>query len=206
MTKPTVAQLEKLIKEIVFPFYQIERSFSFTLRPERPENDAEHSWSLTLLACSLAPHIDPKLDVGKIAQFATVHDLVEVYAGDTANFAPEKERATKDERERQALRRFEREWTQFPWIMETIAEYESQASSEAQFVKSVDKLITILIDCVEEGYFYHNNKITAELWKSKMQKHRKKAAKHPGAFEYYDKVWQKLLDNPQLFYTGDGSS
>ncbi|HEY1835727.1 MAG TPA: HD domain-containing protein [Candidatus Saccharimonadales bacterium] len=200
MSKPTIADLEKLIREIIFPFYQIERTVPLRFAPRRYENDAEHSWSLALFACALAPRVDPKLDVGKVAQFAIVHDLVEIHAGDTNNFAPEAERATKDEREREALGKLRQEFKLFPWITETIATYEKQASAEARFVKSVDKLILLLIDYFEEGQFYHEHKITLEMWRAKMQKHREKAARHPGAFAYYDEIWNLLLANPQFFH------
>ena len=49
--------------------------------------------------------MDSKLDVGKICQFATVYDLVEVYAGDTSSFADESKKATKEQREENALRK-----------------------------------------------------------------------------------------------------
>jgi 5'-deoxynucleotidase YfbR-like HD superfamily hydrolase len=58
MPKPTIADLEKLVREIIFPFYRIERAFPLSFRPGQPENDAEHSWSLALLACALAPHME----------------------------------------------------------------------------------------------------------------------------------------------------
>lgn len=171
--------------------------------PDRFENDAEHSWSLALVACTLAPHIDPKLDVGKIAQFAIVHDLVEIHAGDTNNFAPEAERATKNKREQQALERLKRDLPQFPWITETIIAYEKQDSADARFVKSIDKMVTLLSDLMEEGQILREHKITLEIWKAKLQKHRQKAAAHAGAFEYYDEIWNSLLANPQFFYPGD---
>jgi 5'-deoxynucleotidase YfbR-like HD superfamily hydrolase len=200
MVKPKIEDLSKLIQEIIFPFYQIERTIPLQFAPGRYENDAEHSWSLALFVCALAPHVDPKLDVGKVSQFVVVHDLVEIHAGDTNNFAPEAERATKAERERAALRKLQQQLEIFPWITQTIAAYEKQTSAEARFVKSVDKLILLLIDYFEEGQFNHENKITLEVWKSKMQAHRDKAAKHPGAFEYYDEIWNRLLANPQFFH------
>ena len=87
-----------------------------------------------------------------------------------------------------------------PWIAATVHEYEAQTSPEARFVKSVDKLLPLLFDYVEEGFFYHDNKITMEEWKQHMQKHREKAAKHSGVFEYYNEVWDLLINNPRFFY------
>lgn len=203
MTKPVLKDLEELVREIVFPFYELERDVPFRFRPGRRENDAEHSWSVALFACALAPQIDPVLDVGRICQFAVVHDLVEIYAGDTSNFASEAEKATKTARERGALEKLRENFRKFPWIAETITAYEAQSSPEARFVKSIDKVLLLLFDYLEQGFFYKERKITEEDWKANMQKHREKAAKHPGAFAYYEEIREHLLANPQFFYQNE---
>jgi 5'-deoxynucleotidase YfbR-like HD superfamily hydrolase len=200
MAQPSVDDLQMLFRDIVLPFYQIDRATPLRFAPGTYENDAEHSWSLALMACALAPHIDKSLDVGRIAEFATVHDLVEVYAGDTSNFGNESDKASKDKREHAALRKIQTKLTAFPWISETIEQYEMQISEEAKFVKSVDKLITLLIDYLEGGLFYKENRITVAQWKRVLQKHREKASKHSGAFKYYDELWNLLLANPHFFH------
>jgi putative hydrolase of HD superfamily len=129
-----------------------------------------------------------------------VHDLVEVHAGDTSNFADEAEKATKDMREEAALAKLENDLTILPWIPATIKEYEAQESPEAQFVKSVDKLLPLMFDYIEEGLFYQQNEITIEDWQKQLRKHREKASKHDGAFAYYDELWNLLLANPHFFH------
>jgi 5'-deoxynucleotidase YfbR-like HD superfamily hydrolase len=200
MSQPSVDDLKRLVTGVVFPFYRIERDIPIPFTAGRQENDAEHSWSLAFIACALAPEIDPGLDIGLVCQFATVHDLVELYAGDTSNFASEAKKAGKADREHKALERLTKEYKRFPWIAETIATYEKQESEEARFVKAVDKVIVLLFDYIEEGLFYHERKITTQEWRLKMQKHREKASKHPGAFKYYDELWNLLLANPNFFY------
>ncbi len=203
MSKPTLSDIEHVFREIITPFYSVYRHTPLRTEPGRYENDAEHSWSTALLACALAPHIDPTLDIGKIAQFATVHDLVEVYAGDTCNFASAEKKATKESREQAALQKLESTAAAMSWIVVTIKEYESQKSSEAKFVKSVDKLLPLLFDYVEEGLFYHENSITIEQWKEQLARHREKASKHAGVFEYYEELWNLLLANPHFFHPSD---
>lgn len=204
LTKPQLSDVRQLVEGLVIPFYQVDRHMSLRFAAGRRENDAEHSWSVALVACALARYIDPKLEVGKICEFATVHDLVEVYAGDTSNFADVDKKATKDEREAAALRELQRRFTKFPWVAETIAIYEAQASPEARFVKSIDKIVPLLFDLIEEGLFYKEHKITLKVWQEQMQKHRQKASAHPGAFEYYDELWNLLVANPQFFYQEQG--
>ena len=200
MSRPSVDELQRLISYVVLPFYQIERATPLRFQPTRQENDAEHSWSIALVACALAPQIDKTLDVGKIAQFATVHDLAEIHAGDTSNFASEEAKASKDERERLALEKMRQDLAAFPWICQTIEAYEHQTSAEAKFVKSVDKLITLIIDFLEEGEFYKENQITLEEWKARLQGHREKARGHDAAFVYYEQMWDLLVSHPDFFY------
>src|SRR3954470_23935500 len=50
---------------------------------DRRENDAEHSWHLALMVPILAEYADEPIDVGHTIRLVVVHDLVEIYAGDT---------------------------------------------------------------------------------------------------------------------------
>lgn len=203
MPKPLLADLEHLVRHTVIPFYRVERATPLRFAPGRNENDAEHSWSVALLASALAHQIDPSLDIGKVCQFATVHDLVEVYAGDTSNFASDDEKATKEEREAAALEKLRADLKALPWIAETIEVYEAQELPEAQFVKAVDKIMPMLFDLIEEGQFYKEQKITADAWRQHMQAHRKKASIHAGVFAYYNELWDLLLSQPDFFHQGE---
>ena len=51
----------------------------------RRETDAEHSWHFALMAMTLFDHAKEKdkIDLDRVIRMALVHDLVEVYAGDT---------------------------------------------------------------------------------------------------------------------------
>jgi 5'-deoxynucleotidase YfbR-like HD superfamily hydrolase len=199
--KPTVSDLRDLASRTIFPFYQVQRETPLRFTEQRRENDAEHSWSLALVACALAAHIDSTLDIGKIAQYAIVHDLVEVHAGDTSNHAPAAKKATKDSREAEALRKMESELVAFPWIIETLHSYEAQNTDEALFVRSVDKVIPLLFDLIDEGKLYKDKKITHDIWQRNLKLHREKASKHKGVFVYYEQIWDLLSANPDFFYS-----
>jgi putative hydrolase of HD superfamily len=50
----------------------------------RAETDAEHSWHFALMAMTLYPYAaDKSVNLDRVLKMALVHDLVEVYAGDT---------------------------------------------------------------------------------------------------------------------------
>lgn len=109
------------------------------------ESDTDHTYMLSLVAGSLASEYLPQLDRGKVMEFALLHDLVEVHAGDVPTFralSPEQKRA-KDDAEHAALLKIRGEYGEhFPWIHTTIEEYERRDTKEARFVKVVDKMMS----------------------------------------------------------------
>lgn len=107
------------------------------------ESDTDHTVMLAVIACAIARKIDQKLDIGKIAQYALVHDLVEVYAGDvnTINFHTT-DQTQKDKNEAKALIRIKKEFGKtFPWIYTTIVSYEKLEDPESRFIKTLDKVL-----------------------------------------------------------------
>lgn len=49
----------------------------------RWENVAEHSWHASLLAMLLAEYAPEDVSMARVVQLLTLHDLIEIYAGDT---------------------------------------------------------------------------------------------------------------------------
>lgn len=120
------------------------------------ESDTDHTVMLGLISCAVAAKCDPSLDIGKIAQFAFVHDLVEAYADDTNTFGVVSEDAWKEKevREAAALERIEKELADLPWVAATIHEYESLATPEARFIKTIDKCMPKTTRLLNHGAHY----------------------------------------------------
>jgi putative hydrolase of HD superfamily len=59
------------------------------LNEDRRENSAEHSWHLALAAMILAEYANEKIDVAHVTKLLLIHDLVEVYSGDTFHYHKE---------------------------------------------------------------------------------------------------------------------
>ena len=108
-----------------------------------PESDTDHTVMLGLVACAFAAAKLPQLDLGVIAQLALVHDLVEVYAGDTPTLRiTDEQKADKTAREHAAQDRIEIEFMgHLPWVPELIDDYEFRWSPEARYVKAMDKML-----------------------------------------------------------------
>ena len=82
-------ELDK-IKEIYRQTYLADSS--------RKENDAEHSWHACIMAVVLAEYFDKDIDLLKVIKMMLMHDVVEIYAGDTYCY-DSKGYEDKDERE-----------------------------------------------------------------------------------------------------------
>jgi len=75
----------------------------------RLENSAEHSWHLVLVAMIMREYATSPIDLMHVIEMVTVHDLVEIDAGDT--FAYDiTGYETKAAREQQAAERLEQVW------------------------------------------------------------------------------------------------
>jgi putative hydrolases of HD superfamily len=108
-----------------------------------PESDTDHTVMLGLIACAFAAKHLPDLDRGLIAQYALVHDLVEVYAGDTPTLDIDAAGlAAKAAREHAAQQQIDRRFAAtLPWLTDHIAGYEDRVVPEARYVKAMDKLL-----------------------------------------------------------------
>lgn len=104
----------------------------------RPETDTDHTVMLGVIAIAACP---PELDVGRVAEFCLVHDLVEAKVGDTNSYdiTPEA-RAAKDKREEEAHQDLIEEFVDTaPRLIQMITCYELQRLPEARYVRYLDK-------------------------------------------------------------------
>lgn len=67
---------------------------------DRREDDAQHSWHISVMAMILAEYTNEKVDLCKVIKMLLTHDLIEIYAGDT--FCYDKS-GNEDKRERELI-------------------------------------------------------------------------------------------------------
>ena len=113
---------------------------------ERLENDAEHAWHMAVMALLLSEYANEKVDVLKVVSLLLVHDLVEIYAGDT--FAYDEE-GKKTQRERE-LAAAERLFSQLPdeqslKMRSLWDEFEEWGSPESKFAHTLDNFQPLLL-------------------------------------------------------------
>lgn len=195
MSSPSIHRLAEL-HELLLQFQAVERHVCYADKNiERAENDAEHSYSLTITAWFLSRHF-PELDQNTVISISLAHDLVEVHAGDTSVFADNKTLAGKAERESQALSQLADEWADFPELIEAMRTYKQRESEEAKFVYALDKLMPVILNYVHKGYSWRKHGITlAQLHDTK----KEKLKAHPAIHDYYLRLYKLLRQNPHFF-------
>lgn len=131
---------------------------------ERRENDIEHSYQLAMLAWYIIDSRKLDLDVDLVLKYALVHDLVEVYAGDTYTYSADAENiASKGVREEAALKHLHQEFLEFPDLFEYIERYEKKSDRESRFVYALDKIHPIINTYLDNGRRWKELDITADM-------------------------------------------
>ena len=118
----------------------------------RPENTAEHSWHIALMATVLMEYAPPGADLLRATKMLLIHDIVEIDAGDTFAF-DEVGNQTKVEREEQAA---ERLFGLLPpdqnsELRSLWNEFEAQQTPTAQFAAALDRIQPLLLNQQNQG-------------------------------------------------------
>jgi putative hydrolases of HD superfamily len=118
----------------------------------RLENSAEHSWHLAVAALALGEYAPAGVDMQRVLELVTVHDLVEIDAGDTFAYDPAAI-TTKAARERAAADRVfgvlppdEAERMRGRW-----EEFEALATPESRFANALDRLQALVQNMGSQG-------------------------------------------------------
>lgn len=180
---PALADTVTILAGHALAFGRIDRTACW--HPDgRPESDTDHTVMLAWIAPALADVLYPELDTNLVSVFASVHDAVEVFAGDTPTLRIDAEgRAAKAEREHKAALLW---WARFqqslPWIGEMICRYERQQEPEARFVRAVDKCCPALTHMGNGCADIANFGLTAGEVEGNQEVRRAEMAEYAGEF------------------------
>lgn len=178
-------------------FRGVERSIKL-LNEKRWENDSEHSYQLALVAWYIAESNNLDLDLNKIIKYALVHDLVEVYAGDTSvKYATKEQVDTKKIREAKAAQTLKDEFSQTLQIHEYIAGYEQKEDAESKFIYALDKLIPDLNLYLDNGYGWKETDSTLSMI---TEGKTKKVAVDKTIKKYFDELVEILKKDERKFF------
>ncbi len=143
-------------------FQRTKRSI-YATGEDRLEHDAEHSYQLGMVAWYLVSSQKLTLNIDRVIKYALVHDLVEVYAGDTPNFGKGVElKADKSKREEEALEKLQKDFPQATDMFELITRYEKRDDAESRFVYALDKFLSSANIYLDEGRSWFKNNVTLQ--------------------------------------------
>lgn len=129
----------------------------------RRENDAEHSWSLAIMAFLFAEYMDENIDLLKVIKMVLIHDLVEIYAGDTFCF-DEAGMQDKEAREQASADKIFGllETDQGQELRVLWEEFEACETPESEYVAMLDRLQPLIMNYVNEGGTWAQHDISVE--------------------------------------------
>lgn len=139
----------------------------------RQENDAEHSWHLALMAFLLEEHSNEPVDITRVIKMVLIHDLVEVYAGDTYAYDAAAN-ASKRQREEEAADRI---FGMLPedqgkMLRQLWEEFETYETAEARFAHVMDNFQPLILNDDNGGKDWSRHQVK----KSQILKRNEKTA------------------------------
>ena len=110
---------------------------------DRQENTAEHSWQVALTANILAEYCMVEIDIANVTKMLLLHDVVEIYAGDTFAFSEKEVLGNQHDKEIEALNKLmdllpqeQKEYFKNIWI-----EFEKAQTNDAKFANAIDRIV-----------------------------------------------------------------
>lgn len=128
----------------------------------RKENDAEHAWHMAVMVMLLSEYANEEIDVLHTMQLALIHDLIEIYAGDTYAYDTAGN-ATKRQRELEAADKL------FGILPDDQAkkmralwdEFEEGTTPEARFACTMDKIQPLMLNNASYGKSWEEHEVKA---------------------------------------------
>ena len=128
----------------------------------RQENDAEHTWELAMMAVVLYDSVSPNTDLLRCLKMLLIHDVVEIYAGDTYAY-DQTGIVDQHERERHSAEKI------FGILPKSLGdemlhlweEFEARTTSEAKFARALDRLQPLLHNYYTDGVSWQKHAVTA---------------------------------------------
>lgn len=160
------------------------------------ENDAEHSWHFALMAMVLSEYTDEEVDLLRVLKMALIHDIVEIYAGDTFAYNT-KENINKRQRENEAADKIfgilpddiNKEYRQL-W-----EEFDEAKTPDAVFAASIDRLQPFLLNANTQGYTWQKNSVSADAVRKRLSIVEKGI---PCIKEEVDRIIEEAVQNEWL--------
>ena len=162
----------------------------------RNENDAEHSWHMAIMAYLLREYSNEPIDISKVMLMCLIHDLVEIYAGDTYAYDEEN---LKTQKAREDIAK-EKIFSLLPEdqkkeFIKLFDEFEEYQTAESKFAHAMDNLQPLILNDNNDGGDWRAHQVTAKQIYSRQSKTKLGSEK---LFEVTNKIIQNNIDSGNI--------
>ena len=125
----------------------------------RRENDAEHSWHIAVMAMLFEEYAVEKVDTARAVKMCVVHDLVEIYAGDTFAYDV---KGNEDKAERESLAA-DKLFGQLPeeqgqMIRDLWEDFDAMETPDGKYAACLDRIQPFLHNTLTDGHTWVDGK------------------------------------------------
>lgn len=166
----------------------------------RRENTAEHSWQIIILAQILYPYAKNSTDINllRVIRMLSIHDLVEIDAGDTFLFDEEGMKG-KFEREKLAAKKI------FGILDEPLSsefynlwiEFEEEETPDAIFACAIDRIMPFILNSYTSGKSWTEAGVTETQVRNMLENAIGRASDEMG--ECFQLLMKKCFDEKKLY-------
>ncbi len=192
-------KLDSVLKfaEMLDAFRRVERMM-YVPGTDRLENDSEHSFNLAMFAWFIMDSEKFDLDSDLVIRYALVHDLAEVYAGDTYIYSDDKEHLdSKKVREHEALERLKKEFPLNKEMFSLVDQYEKREDRESRFVYALDKIQPVIHLYLDHGRMWKEKGVTLRM----LIEHKdSKVSLSPEVAPYWNELKELLQENEERIF------
>ncbi len=148
--------MERIQKQMAFLFEidKVKDIFrqSLVVNGKREDNDAEHSWHMALVALTIKEYFQGEVNLERSLKMILIHDLVEIYAGDTPAFGEVRPDKADDEL-KAAVKLFSLlPDDQKDEFLNLWLEFEECESNEAKFANVCDRYQGFMQNLTSDGH------------------------------------------------------
>lgn len=193
-------KLERVLAftEMLQAFQKVDRVPHVPGLGDRRENDVEHSYTLAMLAWYLVSSEKLDLDADLVLKYGMIHDLVEVYAGDTYIYSKDEAHlASKHEREEAAMQQLKETFPEFDDLHTLIETYEKREDAESKFIYALDKLQPIIHIYMGGGKTWKDMDVTLAM---AIENKTPKIAVSPEVSECYEELLVLLREQQEELF------
>ena len=153
-------RLDKILSflESIDPFKTIERA-TYISDQSQHESDSDHTWHMAIFALLLYREISFEVDISKALTLILIHDLCEIYVGDTFAYTPEHKDQKKEQEAAEKLfallppdlhHEFLDGWKEFTFGL----------SPEARFARALDRMQGLAQNVFSSGRTWKERRVT----------------------------------------------